>query len=76
MSIEIHRNHIKDAAERKIAQLNKELEIAVEDENTLEQTAIKKTKKLLRTSHKMDLSHCKTIDDIKNSIPNELKDVW
>lgn len=75
-AIEIHRTRLKAAADAKIEQLNRQLEVAEENDNLPEQVAIKSTKKILRTIHEMNLTHCKTVSDIKNSIPKELKDVW
>lgn len=75
-AISIHRERLQAACERKIAQLNQELEIALENDNLPQQVAIRRTKKILRTLQNANLTHCKTVEDIKNSIPNELKDVW
>lgn len=72
----IQRNYLLDACERKIAQLNLELERALEDDHLPRQVAIRATKKILRNLHEMNLSHCKTIEDIKQSVPRELHDVW
>lgn len=75
-AIQIHRTRLQEACKRKIAQLDSELERALEDDNLPLQVACRKTKKILRTLHEMDLTHCKTLEDIKNSIPKELHDVW
>ena len=72
----MHRSHIQMAAEEKIKQLNTELDKAIEDDNLPGQVSVRKTKKILRSIHQMDLSHCKNSDDIKYSIPKELYDVW
>lgn len=74
--IKIHRERLKEAAERKIQRLNTEFEIAVENENLPAQVAIRRTKKILRTVHEANLSHCKTPDDVKYAIMPELHDVW
>lgn len=76
MALEIHRKRIQEACEKKISQLNKALEIAIEDDHLPRQVAITRTKKIIRTLHDMNLTHCKTVDDIKNSVPQELHDVW
>ena len=76
LCLEIHRKRIQEAADKKIEQLSKELEIALENENTPQAVAIRRTNKILRTFGNIDLTHCKTIEDIKYSIPRELHDVW
>ena len=75
-AIGIQRNYLVDACEKKIAQLNLDLEKAIEDDHLPRQVAIRATKKILRNLHEMNLSHCKTVDDIKESVPRELRDVW
>lgn len=75
-SMEIHRSRIQEAAERKLGQLNAKLEIAIENDNLPEQVAIRRTKKILRTIHECDMSHCKTPEDVKYFILPELHDVW
>ena len=76
-SMEIHRKRIQGACERKIEQLEKDLEVALERENLAQATAIRRTKKILREiPEKINLTHCKTPSDIKYSIPKELQDVW
>lgn len=75
-SLFIHRGRLQQAAEQKIIQLEKQLALAQERQNLPQQVAIKATQKILKTIHEMNLTHCKTVDDIKNSIPKELKDVW
>lgn len=75
-ALQIHSQRIQEVADRKIEQLNKELEIALENENTPLAVAIRRTKKILRTFGNINLSHCKTIDDIKYTIPKELHDIW
>ncbi len=72
----VQRNYLVDACEKKIAQLNLELEKALEDDHLPAQVAIRATKKILRNLHEMNLSHCKTVDDIQKSVPRELRDVW
>ena len=72
----IHRHRLREACEKKIQQLNGQLERALEAENLPEQVAIHRTKKILRTIHEMNLTHCKTVEDLKYSIPRELHDVW
>ena len=73
---EIHRARIRVAAEKKIEQLNGQLEKALENDNLPEQVAIRGTKKILRSIHAMNLTHCKSIEDLKYAIPRELHDVW
>lgn len=72
----IHRDRLKQAAERKINQLAIHLEMAIENQNTPQQVAITKTRKILRNIHEMNLTHCKTAQDLKNAVPKELHDVW
>jgi len=74
--LEIHRKRLAQAAEKKIQQLDKQLEIALENENTPEAVAIRGTKRILRQIHNMNLTHCKTPEDVKWSIPQELQNVW
>ena len=73
---EIHRVRIKHTSLKKIEELNQQLEIAIEKDNLPEQVAINKTKQILRKLHECDLSHCKTVEDIKYSIPQELHNLW
>jgi hypothetical protein len=76
-ALDVHRNRLKESCANKINQLNEQLEIALENDNFTEATAIRHTKKILRSLNEtMNLTHCKTIEDIKYSIPIELHDVW
>jgi hypothetical protein len=75
-ALAIHRKRIQEAANKKIEALQKELEIALEDDNLPKAVAIRRTNKILRTFEDINLTHCKTIEDIKYSIPLELHDVW
>lgn len=72
----IHRERIQQACEKKIEKLNAELEISIENDNLPEQVSINRTKKILRQLHELNLTHCKTVEDIKFSVPKELHDVW
>lgn len=72
----IHRERLQRAALCKIDQLSDELELALEAQDTPKCVSIRKTKSILRTIHEMNLSHCKTVDELKKSIPKELEDVW
>jgi len=72
----IHRDRLRHSCAVKIEELDVQLEVAIENDNLPEQVALKKTKKILRNLHNCDLSHCKTANDIKYSIPKELHDVW
>jgi iron uptake system EfeUOB component EfeO/EfeM len=76
VAISLHRDRLKHTCEVKISQLNMAYEVAVEDDNLPLQVSIKKTKQILRTLHECDLTHCKTIEDLKYAIPKELHDVW
>lgn len=75
-AVSIHRQRLQEACERKIEQLNAELQLSVKKSNLPEQVAITKTQEILRTLHLMDMSHCKTIEDVKYCVPRELHDVW
>lgn len=75
-ALQIHRSRLKEACDEKIRQLNEQLELSLENDNLPEQVAIRGTKKILRTLHEMNLTHCKTVEEIKYSIPRELHDVW
>ena len=75
-SIAIHRNRLKQACDKKIQELTKQMALAFEKSNLPEAVAIGRTTQILRTMHEMDLSHCKNVQDIKFSIPRELFDVW
>lgn len=72
----IHRDRLKQAAMVKIEQLNIELEEAEAKGNTPLCVSIKRTKPILRKMHEMNLSHIKTVEELKFAVPNELKDVW
>ena len=75
-ALAVHRRRLKDAAERKIAQLEAEYEVAVKSQNRPQQVASQRTIEILRSIHDMNMTHCKTINDIKYCVPRELKDVW
>lgn len=75
-ALQIHRSRLKEASDKKIGQLNEQLERALENDNLPEQVAIRGTKKILRSIHEINLTHCKNIQDLKYSIPRELHDVW
>lgn len=75
-AIAIHRKRLQHACQKKIDELTKEMAIAFERSNLPQAVAIGRTTQILRNLHEMDLTHCKTIDDIKYSIPRELFDVW
>ncbi len=75
-AMEIHRGRIKEAAKKKIEQLSQDLEVAIQKSNLPLQIAIRKTCEILLTIHEMNMTHCKTLHDIKYCIPRELHDVW
>lgn len=75
-AIEIHRGRIKKAADAKIDSLQSELKIATLNQNLPEQVALKATMAILAKIHNLNLTHCKSIEDVKYSIPKELHDVW
>lgn len=75
-ALEIHRKRLAEASRSKIAQLTEQLAIALEKDNLPQSVALRRTIAILRTLHEMNLTHCKTVDDIKRSIPPELFDVW
>lgn len=75
-ALAIHRERLFEACQDKMAQLREDLEIALEKDNLPEQVAIRRTMNILRTLHELNLTHCKTVDDIKRAIPRELFDVW
>ncbi len=75
-ALEIHRQRIKEAAKKKIAQLSQDLEVAIKNKNLPLQVAIRKTCEILETIHEMNMTHCKTLAHIKYCIPKELHDVW
>lgn len=76
LAISIHRKRIQKAAEKKIEQMLLQLESAIKRQNTPEAVAIRATMKILQTVHQMNLTHCKKADDVKWSVPRELRDVW
>jgi hypothetical protein len=76
LCLEIHRERLSLASARKIALLNHELELALERDDLPTQVAIRKTKQILRNIHEMNLTHCKTPEDVKHCIPRELREVW
>ncbi len=76
-ALEIHRGRLKEACQYKITQLTEQLNIALEKDDLPQSVAIRRTIHILRSLHEVtDLTHCKTVDDIKRSIPHELHDVW
>lgn len=75
-AISIHRKRLFKAAQRKIEQLQPELKTAEERSNLPQQVATKATIRILGSIHLMDMTHCKSLDDIKTTIPKELLDVW
>ena len=75
-ALEIHRERIKKAAKLKIAQLWIEMEDAIRARNLPLQVSIRKTSFILETIHEMNLTHCKTLNELKSSVPKELHNVW
>jgi len=75
-AVAIHRQRLKEAALRKIEQLEQEYPAAVKRDNKAEQVAIRRTQEALKKFHEANLTHCKTIHDLKYAIPRELRDVW
>lgn len=75
-AIQIHRERLKKTAQRKISQLWVQMEEALKSRNLPLQVAIRKTSFILETIHEMNLTHCQTLDDLKNTVPKELHDVW
>ncbi len=76
-SKEIHRQRLKEACQRKIDELTKQMVLAFEKSNLPEAVAIGRTTQILhKIPEVMDMSHCKNVQDIKYSIPRELFDVW
>lgn len=73
---DIHREHLRQAAERKIGDLDTELEQALKASNLPQAVATRRTMTALNSIHGMNLTHCKTPEDVKYSIPKELHDVW
>ena len=73
-ALSIHRERLKEASETKIQHYRKELELC--SNNIPKRIAIEKTIELLLKMHKGNLTHCKTVQDIKIAIPKELKNVW
>ena len=76
LCMEIHRERLRQASNSKISELDLQLERALEDDNLPWAVSIRRTKKALRSMHEMNLTHCKTPQDVKYSIPKELHDVW
>lgn len=75
-ALEIHRERIKAAANQKIFDLSIDLEVALKGNNLPLQVALRRTCAILTTIHEMNMTHCKSIEDIKFCIPRELHDVW
>ncbi len=76
-AVEIHRERIKEAAAKKIHQLEEDLIEAKKGSNLPLQVAIKRTCEILVNLHEvMNMTHCKSIADVKFCIPKELHDVW
>lgn len=72
----IHRENLATAAFKKALDLTKECIEAKKKQNLPLQVALQKTIRILGTVHNMDLTHCKTAEDLKYAIPKELHDVW
>lgn len=75
-AVEIHRERLKEAASQKIFDLSVDLEIALKGNNLPLQVSLRRTSQILTTIHEMNMTHCKTITDVKYCIPRELHDVW
>lgn len=71
-----HRQRIKLASEIAQEDVNSKLEDAQENAKEAEIKALLSTRKILKTLHRMDLTHCKSIDDVNKTIPKELEYVW
>lgn len=74
--LKVHRQRLQAAADSKIAGLAKELKAAYDKANTPAQVAIQRTIAALSGIGEMNLSHCKTAEELKIAIPKELYDVW
>lgn len=75
-AIQIHRERLFIAAHRKIDKLYEEFDQAVLNKDNPLQVAIRRTIVILQKIHEMNLTHCKNPDDVKISVPKELKEVW
>lgn len=71
-----HRERLIIAGLDKLQQLMKEWGKANEEQNLPLKVALKRTMEIVQTIHEMNLTHCKTIEDLKYAIPRELHDVW
>jgi hypothetical protein len=72
----IHRKRLKEACERKMQMLQKELDALDHKKNVPLSLSLQRTILALSNLHEMNLTHCKTPHDIKYAIPKELWDVW
>jgi hypothetical protein len=64
-AIHLHRERLRQTAQQKIKQLSIDMEGALRARNLPLQVAIRKTSFILETIHEMNLTHCKTLDDVK-----------
>lgn len=71
-----HRNRLCLAGFKKIYQLTQELEKAIKEQNLPLQVSLNRTIEIVSNIHNMNLTHCKTAEDLKYAIPRELHDVW
>lgn len=75
-ALQIHRKRLSKASQSKIEELKHQYDLSIEKDDLPLSVAIRRTIAILRTLHEMNLTHCKTAEDIKYSIPQELHDVW
>ena len=75
-ALQIHRDRLQESASIKITHLEIELQQAIKEQHLPRQIALRKTIEILSSIHLMNLTHCKSVEDIKQSVPKELKEVW
>lgn len=77
--VECRKHHAKlmgKACQDAIAELRTRIEIAMEDGDTALVNELMVKRKAIRQHIGKDFSSCKTVDDLRSSIPEELKPYW
>lgn len=69
-----HKTNHDTTVDAKINELNKLIEIQQEEGRDF--SDLLQQRKEMRALKDMDFNHCKTVEELRVSIPNQLKDMW
>ena len=72
----IHAFLLTNATSQLLAQLNEQIELARENDDTATEKTLMAQRKTARAYPSMDLSGCNSIDDLLSSVPSDLISLW